>query len=1372
VNCNPCGAQTHVSWHAGDASGVELKQAEPAATRIPEPLPPADFQFPVVGIGASAEGLSALETFFQAMPPRPGMAFVVIMHAPVSDNDALPRLLASASGMAVVTVEAAVRIEKDHVYFTTWANQLLMADGFLRLAEAQHDALAHHPVDRFLRSLAEERLQRMAGVVLSGGGIDGALGLARIKEWGGFTFAQAPSDAENDGMPCSAIANGAADIVLPAAEIPQRLVDLWRKEGSRDAADDDDRSPDASEQALREILTVLRSRTGHDFRHYKRATVLRRIERRLQINALPGLPAYRNFLHTHVEETAALLCDMLISVTNFFRDAEAFTALEHEAIPLIMRNRSATEPVRVWCAGCATGEEAYSVAMLLREAAAPAGMVPFNIFATDIDEHAISVARSGLYPNAIDVDVSPKRFSQFFTKESRGYRIRKEVRERMLFALHNVLSDTPFSRLDLVVCRNVLIYLDRDAQLQVLKMLHFALRPGGILFLGNTESSDVAGQLFTTINKKYRIYRANGAVRAELPRPVATDVPQTYPAASSASRPVTRRVPFAELHQRLLEQYAPPSVLVDRESEIVYLSNQAGTFLRYAAGEPSHNLIAAVRPELRLELRLAVYQALQSNLSVEAQRVRIVGEGRASYVKMTVRPVHDLESAADFLLVLFDEVEDLVSPAATANSGLAHDPIIAQLEHELHQTKKQLQATIEQYETSNEELKASNEELQAINEEMRSATEELETSKEELQSINEEMNTINAELRTKVNETDRINDDLRNLVAASDIATIFIDSDMRIKRYTPRVVDVFNIVPSDMGRSLFDINHRLEYKGMADDVTTAFNSLRLIEREVRSTGGQWYIARFLPYRTTGDRIDGAVLTFIDVTARRLAEERLRNGERRMRLTAETMRDYAIVTMNDAGQVTSWNAGAARLFGYDEAQMLGQPIDRLFLPEERNSGVPHREMTAALENGRIREWRWHLRADGRCIFCDGVLIRLRDDDESLNGFAMIAREIDAPVSIHGAVLGSGANDGARNTSSPLLFMTAVVTELKYPLNLIQANADLLARAPEMRGNLVVARAADMIRHAVLAESQAIDNLLDLARLGTSAIEPGRTPVDWRSIVSRMCDLLEPQAMAGGVALRRRLGDAPLLVEGDAARLEQAVWNLLGNALRVSPKGGGVDVALEVREQQIVLIVRDQGPGIAAEQLPGLFDVPVHARDAASRATSVGVGLALTARIVALHGGRIEAQSEGPGLGACISAALPLLYGKLPGGAPGDAVRGRRILLVERDRATADTFQLLFESEGAHVSTAPDAMSALGGAHAPELVVLDVDGLASGPDTFLALLHKSIGLPASRVIGLSAQAFAREQALRAGFGGLVAKPVVFEDLLAIAKEVLSR
>lgn len=846
-------------------------------------LPRADGAPKVVGIGAAGGGVEAVRGFFDAMPNQSGMAFVILLALPSHHAGFVGDALRQVTAMPVCQLDGATRLQPNHIYLADPLGSFEYEDGTLALVKGgRRDA--GRPVDGLFRTLATALRGNAIGIVMSGLGGDGAQGIRRIREMGGMTFAQSLQDAEFEDMPRHAIATGDVDIVLPVAELPQKLLELaaveTRGEVAMHVADMQAQRhlvDDATlEKALQDIFAILRARTSHDFRRYKRATILRRLERRMQINGIVEVAAYREFLQQHPEETQPLLEDMLVVSTQFFRDPDAFQALRETVMPaLFSRDRNGDEPVRVWTVGVATGEEAYSVAMLLDESSGRSRrQSAFQIFATDIDERAISVARSGLYPEVAVADVEPALVAQYFGREPGAYRVKKRLRERILFALHNVLRDPPFARLDLLCCRNVLNYLNRDAQVAALRAFHFSLREGGFLFLGAGETPDAAPELFTVVDKRNRIYRAAAQPPAE------AGARERF--ASPATRPGTaRNGTYAEVHQRLLERLSPPSALINRESEIVHLSDRAGRFLRYAGGEPSHNIISAVRPELQLELRMAIFQALQGNQSVESRTVRIVRDGRPYYVKMIARPAHDAEAGAGFVLVLFDEFEDTMARSG-AEEGNGKDPVVMQLERALERSRDELRATIEQYEAFSEELTASNEELQATNEELRAAVDELEVNREELKSVNEELLTVNAELKRKVDDTTAVKDDLQNLMTSNDIGTVFVDCELCIKRTTPRATEVFNILPSDFGRPLFDIKHSLEYPGLEHEVREVLRTLRMTEHEVRGNNGRWYVVRILPYRTTENHIAGVILNFIDVTRRHEAEQEvltLREGGR-------------------------------------------------------------------------------------------------------------------------------------------------------------------------------------------------------------------------------------------------------------------------------------------------------------------------------------------------------------------------------------------------------------------------------------------------------------------------------------------------------------
>lgn len=902
----------------------------------------------VVGLGGSAGCIPALQRFFTSMPSDSGMAFVVVLHLSPEHDSVLADVLQRCTAMPVLKVDDGMRVDPNTVYVIPPGKHLTMVDGHLRLTELSREPGKRMAVDLFFRSLADTHGPHAVAVVLSGGDGDGALGIKRIKERGGLTIVQDPEAAEHSGMPRAALATSMVDWVLKTEDIPARLLEYQARERRLLVPSEQGPNPVAvplpgpktDEALLRDVLTFLRARTGRDFSYYKRATIVRRIARRLQVNEVDDLASYLQFLRTHPGESGALLQDLLISVTNFFRDREAFEALE-ATIPDLFRNKTQADTVRVWVPACATGEEAYSIGMLLAEYARTLDAPPaLQIFATDLNEDVLTEARNGLYPEAISADVSPERLRRFFVKEHGGYRVRRELREVLLFAVHDLLKDSPFSRLDLVSCRNLLIYLNRGAQQRTFDILHFALRPDGRLFLGTSESVDDGSHLFHAIDKRHRLYTARPAARANLPVPLGQSTlaralalqernggegPATSRVSTAAAsvgigslkHPISEQMSWSELHLRLVERLAPPSLVVNGEQDIVHLSEGAAPFLKFAGGEPSTNLLRLVHPALRAELRAALFRARQTNEATSAEALPIeLGDGRY-LVDIRVSPAGDL--ASDLWLVSF--LAHGKQEAAAPRASEQDEPVVAHLERELEQTKRYLRDTVEQHEASIEELKASNEELQAMNEELRSATEELETSREELQSINEELTTVNQELKTKVDELGHANSDLHNLMGATAIATVFLDRELRIMRFTPPAVDLFSLIATDVGRPLADLRHRLKYPELLSDAARVLSLLVPVEREVGESSGLYFLARLLPYRTTDDRIAGVVLTFVDVTERQVAKM----------AAIQAKNDLELRVQERTAQLDALNIALRQeVLGHREAERGRQELQRLLL----------------------------------------------------------------------------------------------------------------------------------------------------------------------------------------------------------------------------------------------------------------------------------------------------------------------------------------------------------------------------------------------------------------------------------------------------------
>ena len=946
-----------------------------------------------VAIGASAGGVEALQKMFHLMPVDSGLIFLVLLHTVSEPDSHLADILQRETLLPVTAVRRSIKLNTDHIYCVPSDKEVEFVDGELIVTDRKLSEERRVPIDLFLRSVAAAYKERAISIILSGTGSDGSLGTGRIREEGGVNIVQDPSQASYSVMPRSAIEQGSVDFILPLEQIPAKLNSL-RRNAERiqlPAAS----SPAANaESTLVDILALLRARTRHDFISYKRSTVLRRIERRMQITESEDLPAYLAHLRQHPEEVRGLLRDLLISVTNFFRDPQAFQHLQSKILPSMFADLKSGDQLRVWVPGCATGEEAYSHAIILTEFAETLSQPPsLQVFATDIDEEALAYGRNGLYPNTIAADVSPQRLRRFFTNESASFRVKRELREMVLFAPQNLLRDPPFSKLNLISCRNLLIYIDRKAQERLLEVFHFALKPGGYLFLGSSESADGLSTGFTTVNKKLRIFQR------DLTEPIVKMPPSAAPVGWAsipqspipASNTVARNpLPsFAELHYRMLEGFGPPSVLIDANYEIVHISEHAGRYLMMAGGEPSRNLLRAAHPDLKLELRSVLIEA--SQVGQASRQISISIDGSETLVEVSARALSGTGALSGFSLVMFEELQKS-TPAIKKSQPHQDDVdvVLLNVEEQLRQTRDQLRATVEEYETSTEELKASNEELQAMNEELRSASEELETGKEELQSLNEELTTVNVELKEKVEEISRANSDLQNLMASTRIATLFIDRAMCVKRYTPSLQEIFNIIPTDIGRPVAHLTHNLASNDFLNDVEKVLNDLQTVEREISTKDGHWYILRLLPYRTTDDKITGVVITFTDIQERKNAEDLLRSREERLRLLVESSLDYAIMTIDAKGKIVSWNPAAENMFGYSVQEIIGQPLSTIFTAEDRAAGRDQLEMRTAEREGKSADERWHVRKDGSRLYMSGVMVPIKD--KSGTGFAKIARDL--------------------------------------------------------------------------------------------------------------------------------------------------------------------------------------------------------------------------------------------------------------------------------------------------------------------------------------------------------------------------------------------
>ena len=877
----------------------------------------------IVAIGASAGGVHALQSFFAALPEDTDAAFVVVVHLDPHHPSELASILATRTRMPVLQIGTRERLHADHVYVIPPGRRLQMVDHEVSALEFDEPRGQRTPIDLFFRSLAE-RLGDGFAIILSGAGSDGAIGVRAVKEAGGVILVQEPNEAEYASMPRSAIATGVADFVLPARDLAKRLVDLIRIKAS--VAPPDIRNFD--EEVLRRILAHLRVRTGHDFSKYKRSTVLRRIARRMQIVRADDLDEYYEAMRDDADEAQALLGDLLISVTTFFRDSEAFEKIAKEVIPVLFEQKEPAETIRIWVSGCATGEEAFSFAILLLEEAARHPIrPPIQVFGSDLDSHALAAAREGRFPVAIEADVSEERLRRFFTREGEHYRVRQEVRDLVLFAVHDLLKDPPFSHVDLISCRNVLIYLDRELQEQVCSTFHYALNPGGYLFIGGSETADKPHGLFRLIDRTARIYQStafSGDKPRLLPRVLGAARVREHVIQLGRAMSPTVALGEAAMHRRAIEQVAPPSILVDEAHRVIHLSENAGRYLLPAGGPLSGDAVDLVRPELRFELRSALNRAFEQQAPALSLPILVRFNGAPQRVHLLVKPARERGGDPRTAVVMFIEGEAVDENFVSGDQHL-NDEAVRRLTQELELTQRRLRSVREESDAATEELRAANEELQSINEEYRSTSEELETSKEELQSINEELQTVNSELKLKLEAISRAHSDLQNLVAATDIGTLFLDSGLRIKRFTDRVTELFSITQKDEGRPITDFAHRLEDEDLLKDARAVLADLAPIRREIRSRAGRWYDMRVRPYRTVDDKIDGVVITFVDVSERHQVEEALRQSERRLsqeQHLVDLSRDPVFVWDFDDGLV-EWNRGSEELYGYSRDEALGK-----------------------------------------------------------------------------------------------------------------------------------------------------------------------------------------------------------------------------------------------------------------------------------------------------------------------------------------------------------------------------------------------------------------------------------------------------------------
>ncbi|RYG03607.1 MAG: PAS domain S-box protein [Chitinophagaceae bacterium] len=1206
----------------------------------------------IAGIGASAGGIQALTTFFTHVKVDSGIAYVVILHLSPDHDSKLAEIISSVAAIRVTKVVSKTLVEPNQIYVISPNHHLTMEDGHILVNENLTLEDRRAPVDIFFRTLAESHGTNAICIVLSGTGANGSMGLKIIKEKGGAAFVQSPMEAEFNEMPRNSIETGLVDGILPVEKIPGQLVEYKKNLNINKVEVEMDNPAEEQQHALRDIFVQLRMRTGHDFSNYKRPTLLRRIEQRMNIRNIPTIREYANFLHEHSEESIALLKNLLISVTNFFRDTRQFHTIETKVIPDIIRGKNFEDKIRIWVAGCATGEEAYSIAMLCAEQLEGVTDAPkVQIFATDIDESAIAIAREAYYTINDAADVSPERLNRYFTKEGNDYRIRKEIREMVLFATHNFLKDPPFSRLNLITCRNVLIYLNSMAQERVIETFHFALNPGGYLFLGTSESVDGATDLYSTFDRESHVFQSRQVRSRHYPVPEIISGPRFTPAdplrkSDLKENRVQEHITFGELHQRLLEEYAPPSVIVNEDYDIVHMSERAGRYLEMSGGEPTQNILKLVRPGLRLELRTALFQAIQRKTLVETRGLKIAFNDETHSLNIKVRPVLDEQSATKgFILVIFEPASDDQAPEKIVIS--ANEPVAKRLEEELIRLKGQLRTSSDQHEFQAEELKASNEELQAMNEELRSAAEELETSKEELQSINEELRTVNQELKIKIEETSLSSNNLQNLINSADVGTIFLDRNFRIRFFTPPASHLFNLIASDFGRPITDITHKLEYIGLLEDAKTVLEKLVAIEREVKTNDSHYFIMRVLPYRTTEDRIDGVVITFFDITKRRTAELALYQSQAQFQKLTNVL-PQLIWIYDHTGSATYFNQRWFEYTGLNPEQSLIGGWQSVLHPEDKQEAID--KWKIAFTNNQAFDYEFRLRnSKGGYCWHIARMLPLKDSGDKVVSWFGSATEIEALKLAEKAQrniaqqltieVNERTMELKRSNDDLLQFAHVASHDLKEPVRKIRT---FNSRVMNEFGKDLPEKALSHLEKIEKASARMLSMIEGV--LSYSSVNGVKTVsfvnVDLKKTINQIVTDLELNIQSKNA----NIAYADLTsVTGNTVLIYQLFYNLINNSLKFSKKDIAPKITLSQTEiinngqpfHQIIL--SDNGIGFEPEYGKQIFDtfLRLNPKD---EYEGTGIGLALCQKIVERHDGFISAEGV-PGEGAKFKILLP-------------------------------------------------------------------------------------------------------------------------------------
>jgi two-component system, chemotaxis family, CheB/CheR fusion protein len=1365
----------------------------------------------VVGIGASAGGLESLEQFFASLPPNPGMAFVVVQHLSPDFRSMMDELLSRRCDMPVQLAEHGVEVEANRVYLLPPRKEMIIQDRRLLLSEKERTHGLTLPIDLFFRSLARDLGPDAVAIILSGSGSDGSRGLRDIKRAGGYVFVESPDSAKFDGMPLSALATGMVDRTAAAKDIPHFL--------TLDAAGNLEAEPEPilDESPMDSVLRLLRDQFNLDFSLYKTTTVSRRILRRVELLGSVDLADYAQRLRTDPDELSSLYFDLLIGVTRFFRDPEAFEILEKNVIPEILARLPERDEIRLWVAGCATGEEPYSLAMILHEQLTAAKrQLNVKILSTDVHSASLAHASAGFYGEEQLEHVSEQRRDRFFRKKPGGYLISQDLRQLIVFAPHNVTKDAPFTKMHLITCRNLLIYLEPGAQKNVLSFFHFGLATGGYLFLGASETPGAVAHEFDVVDEHWKIYRKRRDVR--LLEPLRMPVARKTVGATTAPflghpRTSTADTQLLSIYDQLLDKHMPPSFLVDEDRQLLDSFGGAERLFHVGKRRPSMNILDLLEGDLRTVVAGAIQRALKKEGTVRYTGVPVSDGESVRRCVLTAEPFSNPRTNATHVLISIENEtagerrESSTAQIGNMSAAQASQERLDTLEGELSYTRETLQSTIEELQTSNEEMQATNEELVASNE-------ELQSTNEELHSVNEELYTVNAELQRKIAELRELNSDMQHFLESTDAGTLFLDRNLGIRKYTPRIASVFHIQPQDVGRSIRHFSNNLKRATLQEDIERALHEGTILEDEVKDAEGITYFLRILPYRAGnsegGDpmlgtygvsRIEGVVLSLTDISAL----DRVRAKLRQLSAIVESS-DDAIIGKTLDGIITSWNRGAERLYGYSPEEVMGRNITMLSPTGDpdhirlRKDGTVldvsvtispvcdadgtivgasaiardvtqlrtvQRELTE--REARIRllldstaEAIFGLGPDGICTFVNPACVRMlgyssaedlvgrqihplihpehheidcpiysvlhtgrgaHSDEEQLrraNGSSFLSEYWSYPIRRGGQIVGvvvtflditdrKRAEEEIRTAARRREeFLAMLSHELRNPLaavvsatRVMQANVkpDALEKA-----RLIVERQS---RHM----ARLLDDLLDVSRITRGGIELRKEDLDLSDVIRCAIEAITPVLEERQAHLVTDISDELLCVRGDAARIQQVVMNLLSNAARYSPPGKTMTLSAVLEGESVVLRVKDEGRGIPPAMLSEIFELFVQNEQGLERSSGgLGIGLTLVRQIVELHGGTVEAHSDGPGTGSEFVVKLPRQRNAVIHrvGGTWEASTSRRVLVVEDQDDSREMLRVLLESKGHVVVEGTDGRSAVEAIERehPDVALIDI------------------------------------------------------------------